>query len=40
MLREVEADLAALLGLVLRRGGRPVGNVWSFGLDGRTVNRP
>lgn len=31
LLAEVEDDLTALLGTVLRRGGRPVGNVWSFG---------
>ncbi|WP_432987077.1 DUF2716 domain-containing protein [Dactylosporangium sp. CA-233914] len=40
LLREVEADLTALLGVVLRRGGRPVGNVWTFGPEGNTVTSP
>ncbi|MFG1945555.1 DUF2716 domain-containing protein [Nonomuraea sp. NPDC048826] len=31
LLAYVDEDLTALLGIVLRRGGRPVGNVWSFG---------
>jgi hypothetical protein len=31
LVAEVEAELTALLGTVLRRDGRPVGNVWSFG---------
>ncbi|MFI1044517.1 DUF2716 domain-containing protein [Streptomyces griseoruber] len=31
LVAEVEEDLTALLGTVLRRDGRPVGNVWSFG---------
>ena len=40
LLAEVEADLTALLGTVLRRGGRPVGNVWSFGPDGHSISGP
>nr|WP_083976221.1 DUF2716 domain-containing protein [Herbidospora sakaeratensis] len=37
----VDEELTALLGTVLRRGGRPVGNVWSFGpqADSRTIRR-
>ncbi|MGV9387171.1 DUF2716 domain-containing protein [Nonomuraea sp. NPDC003707] len=31
LLTHVDDDLTGLLGTVLRRGGRPVGNVWSFG---------
>ncbi|MEO3875317.1 DUF2716 domain-containing protein [Nonomuraea sp. B12E4] len=31
LLAHVDDDLTGLLGTVLRRGGRPVGNVWSFG---------
>ncbi|MGW6503012.1 DUF2716 domain-containing protein [Nonomuraea angiospora] len=31
LLAHVDDDLTSLLGTVLRRGGRPVGNVWSFG---------
>ncbi|MGW8889694.1 DUF2716 domain-containing protein [Streptomyces sp. NPDC055749] len=31
LLAHVDEDLTDLLGTVLRRGGRPVGNVWSFG---------
>ncbi|WP_242577992.1 DUF2716 domain-containing protein [Streptomyces sp. MST-110588] len=31
LLAEVDEDLTDLLGTVLRRGGRPAGNVWSFG---------
>jgi hypothetical protein len=40
LLAEVEDDLTALLGIVLRRGGNPVGNVWSFGPDGHKVTGP
>ncbi len=40
LLAEVEADLTVLLGTVLRRGGRPVGNIWSFGPDGHSVSGP
>ncbi|MGW7481855.1 DUF2716 domain-containing protein [Nonomuraea muscovyensis] len=31
LLTHVDEELTELLGTVLRRGGRPVGNVWSFG---------
>ncbi|MEU7914616.1 DUF2716 domain-containing protein [Microbispora bryophytorum] len=31
LLAHVDEDLTNLLGTVLRRGGRPVGNIWSFG---------
>ncbi|MFI9206100.1 DUF2716 domain-containing protein [Streptomyces sp. NPDC053048] len=31
LVAEVEDDLTRLLGTVLRRDGRPVGNVWTFG---------
>ncbi|MEV0170425.1 DUF2716 domain-containing protein [Streptomyces sp. NPDC050803] len=31
LVAEVEEDLTRLLGTVLRRDGRPVGNVWTFG---------
>ncbi|MFF3334605.1 DUF2716 domain-containing protein [Streptomyces sp. NPDC002888] len=31
LVAEVEEELTGLLGTVLRRDGRPVGNVWSFG---------
>ncbi|MGI5274407.1 DUF2716 domain-containing protein [Nonomuraea sp. CA-218870] len=31
LLAHVDEELTALLGTVLRRGGRPIGNVWSFG---------
>lgn len=31
LLAHVDEELTALLGTVLRRGGRPTGNVWSFG---------
>jgi hypothetical protein len=31
LLSEVENDLTALLGTVLRRGGQNVGNTWTFG---------
>ncbi|WP_329431182.1 DUF2716 domain-containing protein (plasmid) [Streptosporangium sp. NBC_01495] len=31
LLAHVDEDLTDLLGTVLRRGGRPVGNIWSFG---------
>ncbi|WP_285565669.1 DUF2716 domain-containing protein [Actinoallomurus iriomotensis] len=31
LLAEVEEDLTALLGIVLRRGGRNLGNIWEFG---------
>ncbi|MGW0593783.1 DUF2716 domain-containing protein [Streptosporangium sp. NPDC002607] len=30
LLAHVDEELTDLLGIVLRRGGRPVGNVWSF----------
>ncbi|GAB3145404.1 DUF2716 domain-containing protein [Micromonospora sonneratiae] len=40
LLAEVEDDLTTLLGIVLRRGGHPVGNVWSFGPDGHNVTGP
>ncbi|WP_235854588.1 DUF2716 domain-containing protein [Nonomuraea aridisoli] len=40
LLAEVEADLTALLGTVMRRGGRNVGNIWTIGPDGITPVRP
>ena len=30
LLAEVEDDLTAILGTVMRRGGRNVGNVWTY----------
>jgi hypothetical protein len=36
LLAEVEDDLTALLGTVMRRGGRNVGNTWTVGPDGVT----
>lgn len=34
LLAEVEEDLTAILGTVMRRGGRNVGNVWTFASHG------
>jgi hypothetical protein len=36
----VEPDLTALLRIVLRRGGHPAGNVWTFDPDGTTITEP
>ncbi|TDD44570.1 DUF2716 domain-containing protein [Nonomuraea terrae] len=40
LLTEVEAGLTALLGPVMRRGGRNAGNIWTIGPDGVTRVRP
>lgn len=34
LLTEVEDDLTAILGTVMRRGGRNVGNVWTYESEG------
>ncbi|MFI7614707.1 DUF2716 domain-containing protein [Nonomuraea terrae] len=40
LLAEVEAGLTALLGPVMRRGGRNAGDIWTIGPDGVTRVRP